>query len=390
MTVAVQVAAAMAGEAAWSTMDGEAAAGSVEDDEEEEIDDGQGAPGTGPYETLAVQGPRNSEGSLGHATEECLPCTFYCFTRRGCNRGEDCRFCHLVHQSKLQLRRESWKKQQREKRKAIRERMATEPVARRLPSGPGKGQGASPALPQGGAPPAGAEPGGPRAGQSLQGAGRADLGPDCGRPICDRAMFCYSLDAQIYTVGQDVELTPQVMLDVLAFRLAAPMPPGLVLDRASGAIYGTATAAHPTCTVVVEADIQGGGVMRATIDMEVIDFTRGGYVVGHMSEFEKGRYMMLLYTPDADEKHDGAEGAYLPQGYAMPGYSFDCMAASPILQNFCGMDASSAAQKALPGAQGQQRRPRQAGGGRPADKPHGPGGGAGQPQPVALAGEDWW
>lgn len=381
MTVAVQEAMVMAGEAA----------GSFEDDEDlEEIDDGQ-APGTGPYETLAVQGPRPSEGSSGHP-EECLPCTFYCFTRRGCNRGTDCRFCHLVHQSKLQLRRESWKKQQREKRKAIRERMATESVTRRLPPS-GKGQGAPPLPAQGGAiAPTGLEPGGPRApagrkaGKSFQGAGRAELGPDSERPNCDRSMFCYSLDEQIYTVGQDVELTPQVMLDVLAFRLTTPLPAGLVLDRVSGAIYGTATAAHPTSTVVVEADIQGGGVMRATIDMEVIDFTRGGYVVGHMSEFEKGRFMMLLYAPDTDEKHEGAEGGYgLPLGYAMQGYSVDCMAAPPILQNFCGMDMSPAAQKAFPGAQGQQRRPRQpAGGGRP-EKPQGLGGGAGQTEAL-----DWW
>jgi hypothetical protein len=355
------------------------AAGSFEDDEDlENFDDGQ-APGTGPYETLALQGPRNSEGSSGHP-EECLPCTFYCFTRRGCNRGTDCRFCHLVHQSKLQLRRESWKKQQREKRKAIRERMATESVTRRPPPA-GKGQGPSPMPPPGGAAGPDPRPRAPdnrRAGKSFQ--------QQSTRPNCDRAMFCYSMDEQIYTVGQDVELTPQVMLDVSAFRLTTPLPAGLVLDRESGAIYGTATAAHPTSTVVVEADIQGGSVMRATIDMEVIDFTRGGYVVGHMSEFEKGRFMMLLYAPDTDEKHDVPEGGYgLPLGYGMQGYTVDGVSAPPILQNFCGVDMSPAAQKAFPGAQGQQRRPRQpAGGGRP-EKPQGLGGGVGQPEAL-----DWW
>ncbi|CAK0890929.1 unnamed protein product, partial [Prorocentrum cordatum] len=359
MTVAAQEETVMAGEAAWDPNEGEGGADNFEDDVDEEIDDGQGAPGTGPYETLAVQGPRSSEGSTGHP-EECLPCTFYCFTRRGCNRGTDCRFCHLVHQSKLQLRRESWKKQQRDKRKAIRERMATEAAPRRLPAGPGNGQGAPPLLPQGGAARGteGARAAAARAGKSLQGAGRAELGPDSGRPNCDHAMFCYSLDEQIYTVGQDVELTPQVMMDVSAFRLTTPLPPGLALDRTSGAIHGTATAAAPASTVVVEADVQGGGAMRATIDMEVIDFTRGGYVMGHMSEVEKGRFMMLLYTPDADEKIGGAEGPYLPLGYAMPGYSVDCVAAPPILPGFCGVDLSSAAQKAFPGASGDQPQAR--------------------------------
>merc|ERR1740121_1881684 len=115
----------------------------MEDQDEEFEHDGQDQddqpPGSGPYLTLNVEGPQVSAGSVGHP-ETCMPCTFYCFTRRGCNRGAECRFCHLTHQSKLQQRREVWKKQQREKRKSIRERVAAEVETRRHhPSSPGGG-----------------------------------------------------------------------------------------------------------------------------------------------------------------------------------------------------------------------------------------------------------
>jgi len=80
--------------------------------------DGEGAR---MFETLINEGPQTSFGSEGHS-EGCSPCAFYCFTRHGCNRGSECRFCHLQHRSKLQTRREAWKKQQREKRKVICDR----------------------------------------------------------------------------------------------------------------------------------------------------------------------------------------------------------------------------------------------------------------------------
>ncbi|CAJ1421887.1 unnamed protein product [Effrenium voratum] len=90
--------------------------------EEEEFGDTSEEEGEGPaagYSTLAVEGAKESAGSVGHP-DGCTPCTFYCFTRRGCNRGAGCKFCHMTHQSKLQQRREAWKKQQREKRKLMR------------------------------------------------------------------------------------------------------------------------------------------------------------------------------------------------------------------------------------------------------------------------------
>ncbi|CAE8602246.1 unnamed protein product, partial [Polarella glacialis] len=43
----------------------------------------------------------------------------------------------------------------------------------------------------------------------------------------------------------------------------------------------------------------------------VVDFTRGGFVIGHMSEVEPGRFMLVIYVPeDSDEKSpDGGAAA---------------------------------------------------------------------------------
>ena len=53
----------------------------------EETSDEEGGPG---YATLAREGPKESSGSVGHP-DGCTPCTFYCFTRRGCNRAAECK-----------------------------------------------------------------------------------------------------------------------------------------------------------------------------------------------------------------------------------------------------------------------------------------------------------
>mmetsp|Transcript_109189 Transcript_109189/g.216800 ORF Transcript_109189/g.216800 Transcript_109189/m.216800 type:complete len:242 (+) Transcript_109189:58-783(+) len=50
-------------------------------------------------ETLQADGPQTSEGSALHPTD-CVPCSFYCYSLRGCIRGIECKFCHMEHRSR--------------------------------------------------------------------------------------------------------------------------------------------------------------------------------------------------------------------------------------------------------------------------------------------------
>lgn len=304
--------------------------GDSQSEEEEGLEaDEQGADeqddqpaGTGTYATLQGEGPQTSAGSTKHP-DQCMPCTFYCFTRRGCNRGADCRFCHLTHQSKLQQRREAWKKQQREKRKSIRERVAQEAMARRgnaKPSNVAKDSGSSrPAAPQGGGP--GSSPivhqdqytwTAQRA-RETSGAGNADKAdmrasrlPEVLEGGFSGAQFTYNVNQAILTIGQYVELWPQLPEMPGHFRLGAPLPQGMILDSSNGVIHGSPSQSTPRSTVVVEAVLINGLTMRSTVDVEVVDFTRGGFVIGHMSELEPGKFMLLLYVPDGSEDVEDA------------------------------------------------------------------------------------
>lgn len=280
----------------------------IDDEEDLNSQEDDQPPGTGPYATLHNEGPQISAGSGGHP-ESCMPCTFYCFTRRGCNRGLECRFCHLSHQSKLQQRREAWKKQQREKRKSIRERVAAEGQPRRTPSGTGKGGlPIQPVMAGLNADVRGAHDHKQLASGIYKGQvdrQRAELqSRSTGEPLGPAAPssgFGYVPSKLILTVGQDTSIRPQILAAASHFRLLAPLPHGLLLDPVRGLITGAPTAAAPACTVVVEAELKRGGFARATIDLEVIDFTRGGFVIGHMSEVEPGRFMLLLYVPEEGE-----------------------------------------------------------------------------------------
>lgn len=40
-----------------------------------------------------------SDGSVGHP-DKCVPCAFYCYSLRGCNKGAQCNFCHMTHAKK--------------------------------------------------------------------------------------------------------------------------------------------------------------------------------------------------------------------------------------------------------------------------------------------------
>lgn len=61
------------------------------------------------FASIFQNGPAYSIGSANHPNG-CDPCVHYCFSkRRGCNRGDDCSFCHNFHESKLQQKRQRWK-----------------------------------------------------------------------------------------------------------------------------------------------------------------------------------------------------------------------------------------------------------------------------------------
>mmetsp|Transcript_104641 Transcript_104641/g.295689 ORF Transcript_104641/g.295689 Transcript_104641/m.295689 type:complete len:239 (+) Transcript_104641:56-772(+) len=51
------------------------------------------------FPSLQRDGQQQSAGSLQHPAA-CKPCTFYCFTKRGCKKGSACEYCHMLHISR--------------------------------------------------------------------------------------------------------------------------------------------------------------------------------------------------------------------------------------------------------------------------------------------------
>jgi hypothetical protein len=41
-----------------------------------------------------------SVGSKDHYLKSCTPCAFFCYSKIGCNRGQECQFCHENHPKK--------------------------------------------------------------------------------------------------------------------------------------------------------------------------------------------------------------------------------------------------------------------------------------------------
>lgn len=307
------------------------------DDEEDETQPQQGeledGEAVGPYATLQNNGPTVSGGSAGHP-EGCTPCTFYCFTRRGCNRGETCKFCHLAHQSKLQLRRETWKKQQREKRKSTRERATQDGAPRRIMGGKeeqcgtpqrmlkasesratGLPEGMAALLPSLGG--AGAWSEGYRGRDALKGyAAGGEQALAGGMP----STLIYTPGRAVLAIGQQAEFRPPLLMVPVSYRLLAPLPRGLRLDTSTGVIHGAAEEPCQPTTVIIEATPLGAYPVAASFELEVVDFTQGGFAVGHISELEPGRYMLVLHAPEQSEAGeypttlghncggDGAEG----------------------------------------------------------------------------------
>lgn len=113
--------------------------------------------------------------------------------------------------------------------------------------------------------------------------------------------FSYNPPRGTLTIGQHAEFWPNICDITAIFRLLAPLPIGLNLDSSTGVIHGTPAQPSPVTTTVVEATLANGTVVRTSIDFEVIDFTRGGFVIGHISEVEPGKFMLLLYVPESSE-----------------------------------------------------------------------------------------
>jgi len=143
-----------------------------------------------------------------------------------------------------------------------------------------------------------------RPGSGTQGeAERAALSPS--------AVFSYSPNQATLTIGQEAEFHPQLAALPTAFRLVGSLPQGLVFDPVSGVISGAPMSALAQTNVVVEVDLLGDRTAYAAVELEVVDFTRGGFVIGHMNEFEPGKFMLLLYVPeDSGENSESVKNAH--------------------------------------------------------------------------------
>ncbi|CAK9036531.1 Uncharacterized protein SCF082_LOCUS21769 [Durusdinium trenchii] len=242
----------------------------VEEAEEflESSDDEEAGPG---YATLAREGPKESTGSVGHP-DGCTPCTFYCFTRRGCNRGADCKFCHMTHQSKLQQRREAWKKQQREKRKLMRGFAHKDEAAPEVPRP-----------------------------QVVRKKPLADEVPNVGTSI-KSVVFTYTPSRLTLTTGQQTDIRPALFGPTATrrFTVLSRLPDGLMLDSQTGTISGVPVTGSSWETFFVQVEMMDGQSAQASLEIEVVDFSRGGFVMGHISEVAPGRFMLVVYKPEDD------------------------------------------------------------------------------------------
>jgi len=293
------------------------------------------------YYTLRQNGPQVSRGATGHP-EECTPCTFYCFAKRGCKRGLECNFCHLWHQSKLQLRREAWKQQQRLKRKALaRSSVQVESVATRrsVPASQRdasmQGFGAKPIALYGllggnlgvqqdeshAASPASAPtsiaPVMAGGSQAQSRPSRALPNEPSPPPHPANLVFTYSPPCASFAVGQRSEMRPKLVAEAVRFQALQPLPHGFVLDPSSGTLIAVCLEPIPPTQIIIQAELPGGISAQATVEVEVIDFSHGGYVMGHLEELEPGKFMALLYVPKGKEG-DSSFSDTPPNGLAIP------------------------------------------------------------------------
>jgi hypothetical protein len=255
--------------------------------------------------SIFQQGPGVSAGSAQHPNG-CEPCVYYCFSKRGCNQGEACTQCHGFHESKLRKKRAQWKKNVRS---SYRERVFKKNCEEASPlkaENPlllgdllaGK-MGAyiaydkedaeqtdfAPQLPAMGAPfvyPTQMTP--PLAptwpyldAAALKTPSYVGSGPTAVDPMKMMSspaaqIFAYSQSRVVATVGQEIELLPQ--LDKrLIFAVAPDLPEGLELDIYSGWIRGSATEAQGPATYFVTACEPGALIDVTSIRIAVVDIS---------------------------------------------------------------------------------------------------------------------
>lgn len=56
------------------------------------------------FASLQTDGEQFSAGSVDHPNS-CRPCSFYCFSKRGCKKGPACEYCHMLHISRSNQRK---------------------------------------------------------------------------------------------------------------------------------------------------------------------------------------------------------------------------------------------------------------------------------------------
>eukprot|EP00933_Yihiella_yeosuensis_P022497 TRINITY_DN17724_c0_g1_i1.p1 TRINITY_DN17724_c0_g1~~TRINITY_DN17724_c0_g1_i1.p1 ORF type:complete len:198 (+),score=24.27 TRINITY_DN17724_c0_g1_i1:25-594(+) len=101
------------------------------------------------------------------------------------------------------------------------------------------------------------------------------------------------------TVGQETRISPSINgAQAKSFRLMGNLPWGLQFDCFNGEIVGVPSWPVEPMTYSVEAELEDGRCLQTRVTLEVVDFSSGGYVVGHVSETAPGRFTLVLHIPE--------------------------------------------------------------------------------------------
>lgn len=68
-----------------------------------QVEDGLGPLPPGVFPSLQTHGPVFSVGSKDHLMG-CKPCSFFCFSKRGCKKISSCEYCHMEHRARPRKR----------------------------------------------------------------------------------------------------------------------------------------------------------------------------------------------------------------------------------------------------------------------------------------------
>lgn len=154
-----------------------------------------------------------------------------------------------------------------------------------------------------------------------------------GRPTAPReradseGVFSYRPGRATMAIGQVTEFKPSVEGPVRRFYPVSPLPADFSLNVATGVITASPTTQFSHITLVIQAELCDGRSLRGMLQVDSVDFSLGGYVLGHMSEVAPGRYMMLLYVPEGDSPHESPP----PTSTVLNGTEATVSAAKPML-----------------------------------------------------------